>query len=555
MIVDCRKELQSRIINQPSKIENRSSRFRTDWILLAGFCAFLFFYGLAYFGLVGADEPRYAQIAREMLARGDWITPVLGGKPWLEKPPLYYWQAMLAYSVFGVSDWAARLPSAIDATLMVIAIYFFRRKSRLGLHLDGALMCASSAGVIGFARAASTDMPLAAMFTLAMLAWYAWYEGSSARYLAASYVFIALATLAKGPVAPFLALVIIGLFTAVKKDYILLRRTLWIPGIVLCGAVTFPWFVAVQIRNPEFFRIFILQHNLARFGSNLYHHKEPFWYFVPVTLLALIPWVVLACASLTQTVRGWWTRRQEVLQSDDALNVFLAIWLLVPVIFFSISQSKLPGYILPAVPAGVLLAAEYARRHLNDNDRRGVVVVMLHSIVATAPLTLALMIQYLVLQHRLPWGRAAGISFGLASILAIGLALTLLSRVGWGGLRFTLVPVALGVAAVLRLGSPSLDATLSARPVANEISALERKRLPLAVFHVARDLEFGLAFYRNQVIERYESGEIPPTDHLLVAPEGMQVEIAKQVQGRRVSYLGSFAPQGLDYYWVAGKSR
>jgi len=165
------------------------SRASTDWLLLAGFCGFLFFFGLAYFGLIGADEPRYAQVAREMLARHDWITPTLGGKPWLEKPPLYYWQAILAYSIFGVSDWAARLPSAVDATLMVVAIYLFLKRFRPGFELDGALMTAAAAGVIGFARAASTDMPLSAMFTIALLAWYAWYESSLRRYLAGFYCF------------------------------------------------------------------------------------------------------------------------------------------------------------------------------------------------------------------------------------------------------------------------------------------------------------------------------------------------------------------------------
>jgi hypothetical protein len=85
-----------------------------DWLLLAGFCGFLFFFGLAYFGLLGADEPRYAQVAREMLAGHDWITPTLGGKPWLEKPAFYYWQAMLAYRVFGVSDWAAHPALSAD---------------------------------------------------------------------------------------------------------------------------------------------------------------------------------------------------------------------------------------------------------------------------------------------------------------------------------------------------------------------------------------------------------------------------------------------------------
>src|SRR5207237_8205842 len=96
------------------------SRLLTDWLLLAGFCGFLFFFGLAHFGLVGADEPRYAQIAGEMLARQDWVTPTLVGKPWLEKPALYYWQAMLAYRIVGVSGWGARVRSALDVWLMVL---------------------------------------------------------------------------------------------------------------------------------------------------------------------------------------------------------------------------------------------------------------------------------------------------------------------------------------------------------------------------------------------------------------------------------------------------
>src|SRR5215472_15799510 len=116
-----------------------TNRKRTDVLLLAGFCGFLFFYGLGAFGLIGADEPRYAQVAREMLDHHHSITPTLGGHPWLEKPPLYYWQAMLAYSIFGVSDFAARIPSAMDATLLVVAVYLFFRRFRRGVGVDAAL--------------------------------------------------------------------------------------------------------------------------------------------------------------------------------------------------------------------------------------------------------------------------------------------------------------------------------------------------------------------------------------------------------------------------------
>jgi 4-amino-4-deoxy-L-arabinose transferase-like glycosyltransferase len=525
-----------------------------DWLLLAGFCGFLFFFGLAYFGLLGADEPRYAQVAREMLARHDWITPTLGGKPWLEKPALYYWQTMLAYGVFGVSDWAARLSSAVDATMMVVAIYVFLRRFRPGFQLDGALMAASASGIIGFARAASMDMPLAAAFAIAMLGWYAWYESSHRGYLAVSYIFLGLAMLAKGPVAPFFALVIVALFAVAKGDYRLIARTCWLPGIGLFLLTALPWYVAVQLRNPEFFRVFILEHNLERFGKDLYHHTQPIWYYIPVALLGLVPWTMFVSMALVETIRVWWTEKRKMFESEDALPVFLVIWLIVPIVFFSFSASKLPGYIVPALPAGTLLLAEYVRRHVIDDDRPSLLLIALHSVVAALPVVAALMMQYIVFHHTLPWGRATAISAGFAAVLAVGIVLTLRRPLGLRVLRFvTLVPVILALAAALRLGSPSLDATLSARPLAQEISRVDNRAFPLAILRLSRETEYGLHFYRDQKILRYEAGEIPAGEHLLITPGGWQKNIAKWTPGRRVTYVGSFAEQGLDYYWV-GKS-
>jgi 4-amino-4-deoxy-L-arabinose transferase-like glycosyltransferase len=528
------------------------SRLFTDCLLLAGFCAFLFFFGLAYFGLVGADEPRYAQIAREMLARHDWITPTLDGKPWLEKPALYYWQAMLAYRMFGVSDWAARLPSAVDATLMALAVYFFLRRFRPGFELDGALMTASLAGVIGFARASSMDMPLTATFTIALLAWFAWYESGSKRFLALFYACLGLGMLAKGPVAPVLAAIVIAVFSLAIRNAAVIVRTLWVPGITLFLAVVLPWYVAVQVRNPEFFRVFILEHNLARFRTNLYHHTEPLWYFVPVLLLGLIPWTMFVVAAAMEAAQTWWQRR--IVPGTESLNIFLVIWILIPVIFFSMSQSKLPGYILPALPAGALLVAEYVRTRVAENARSDIFLISLHSIVASLPLALAMMLPFILFQHRIPWNRWAAVSFSFAAVLAIGITLTLRAKAGLRMLRLvTLVPVALAVAAILRLGAPSLDAILSARPLADQITRADNRRLPLAVFLASRETEYDLQFYRNQSIARYESGQVPSGEHLVVAPEGLRRGVEKRAAGRRVTYLGSFAPQGLDYYWVGAE--
>lgn len=527
-----------------------NSRAR-DWLLLAGFCIFLFFYGLGQFGLVGADEPRYAQVAREMVERRDWITPTLGGQPWLEKPPLYYWQAMVAYRMLGVHDWSARLPSALDASLIVLAVYLFLRKLRPGFHLDGALMTASAAGLVGFAHSASTDTPLAAMFTLAMLAWYVWWETSQKMYLSGFYFFLALAVLAKGPVAVALAGVVIGLFLIAAGDTRILLKTLWPPGILLFLLAALPWYVAVELRHPEFFRIFILEHNLARFGTNLYHHEEPFWYYLPVTVLALIPWTVCSLAAMTEVVRAWWAERRTMFDNGDALNLYLVLWLIVPTLFFSFSRSKLPGYILPAIPAGTLLVAEYVRRHVDEN-RPPRWLIGLHAVVAAAPLVPALTVAYLLGQHRPQWGAGVAIAATIALVLAVGIAVTLDSKPGLRLLYFvTLVPVLFVVAALIKMGAPLVDQTLSARPVARQLSAMETKPLPLAVLGVKRETEYGLAFYRHQSISRYERHQVPLGEHLLVAPEGTRAALAYFLGDRKVAYLGNFGAQNLCFYWVA----
>jgi 4-amino-4-deoxy-L-arabinose transferase-like glycosyltransferase len=534
-----------------------TNRTRTDALLLAGFCAFLFLYGLGQFGLIGADEPRYAQVAREMLERRDWITPVLGRHPWLEKPPLYYWQAMLSYSIFGVSDWAARLPSALDAALLVLAVYFFLRRFKFGFELDGALITASSAAIAGFAHAASMDMALATAFGIGMLSWWAWRESEKKIYLGMFYAFMALGMLAKGPVAPFLAALVIALYAIAVKEWRLVVKSLWLPGIILFCAIALPWYLAVQMRNPQFFREFIVQQNLDRFSENLYHHREPIWYYLPMTALALAPWTVFVIAGFVQAVRQWWERRRFVQASEDfaqQFGIFACCWLVVPVVFFSISQSKLPGYILPAIPAGALLLAGYLRQDLERNDARppAIWLAVLHALFAAAPIVPALLIAYLITQHRLPGGRPMLAALGVAFVLCAGIALTLVRKTGLRMLRFvTVIPILLFVGIVLRLGATDLDETYSARPLAREIARMETQPLPLAVYHVRRELEYGLTFYRNRLTFNYDWGSVPPEEHLLVAPENTQAEIAKLVAGRRVSYLGHYAAQRVDYYWVA----
>ena len=543
-------------------------RTRTDVLLLVAFCGFLFFYGLGAFGLLGADEPRYAQIAREMLERSDWITPTLQGKAWLEKPVLYYWQAMLSFRVAGVSDQTARLPAAFDATVLIGAIYLFLRRFRPGSELDGALITASCAGVIGFARAAATDMPLAAAFSIALLAWYAWYESRRHIYLAAFYIALALGTLAKGPVAPALSAVIIFLFVAVKRDWRAIPRTLWIPGIAVYLAVMLPWYIAVQMRNPEFFRFFILEHNLARFSQDVYHHHQPFWFYLPVFLLAMMPWTLVLILAVVERVRLFWAEGKQAFSSPEASwPLFLLIWMLVPVLFFSASQSKLPGYILPAVPAGALLVAEYlaSRERVQSFNAEGAEVSLrsrnekklplpfaaAHGVLCGVLIFAALSAASIAMNHHLLWGRGTYVAAAIAAVFALGISVALLSRAGVRLLRpVTMFAVVVSVGAVIRLAAPAIDATQSARPIARSIQAFSNEPVPITLYHVNRVLGYGLEFYFNRPVQPYESGNIPDAAHVLVAAQGTQLQVAQLVPGRRVSYLTSIPEQKLDLYWV-----
>lgn len=526
--------------------------------VLGGFCAFLFFFGLGSFGLIGADEPRYAQIAREMVARHDWITPVLNGQPWLEKPPLYYWGAMLAEKILGSGssslEWVARLPSAVFATVMIFAVYAFVRRMRRGGHLDAALMTASAAGVIGFARGASTDMPLAATFAIGMLAWYMWLESGHRRWLAVFYAGMALGTLAKGPVAAALAALIVIAFAAFRREWRLVWQTLWWPGLLLFFVISLPWYVAVQLSTGDFFRVFILEHNLARFGTNLYRHKQPFWYYIPVLLASVLPWTVVLVAGVAGAVRRGFGRKAEAeMAAQDRLRLFLLIWIAVIVVFFSFSQSKLPGYILPAVPACTILAADWLSRRAQEDTRAPWWLALPHSAVAGSLLTGALLAPHFLWKLKPPL-QAMTVAIAAGMVVLLITAVTMRFR-GIRMMRFvTLIPVVVAIAFIVRVASPLIDATQSARPVAQQLFGRSyRGGTRVLAFHVRRELEYGLDYYGRPYgvppVVHYEGGPLPYNSVMIVAPRGSEDALRKALPaGAAMSQPLPYAAQHVELY-------
>jgi hypothetical protein len=213
------------------------------------------------------------------------------------------------------------------------------------------------------------------------------------------------------------------------------------------------------------------------------------------------------------------------------------------------SQSKLPGYILPAIPPGIILLSQYVRARIGSKPRPA--TTALHATLAGALVFSALMIPYMVLQHRIPWNITVIVPLILSVTIAAAVFVSL-RKYGYPNLRFiTLVPAVLAVGIAVRQGAPSLDATLSARAAAAALQKFDPHHLPLAVFVVSRETEFGLQFYRDQAFPRYERGEIPDGEHLVVAPEGREPDVARTAGNRKVTYLGNFAPQKLEFFYVA----
>ena len=345
-------------------------------LTLALFLAIIIFYlyGLGHLPFAGPDEARYAQVAREMFERGDLITPTLGGHLWFEKPALLYWLMIASYAIFGVSEWSARLGPAICGLLSIFAVFWLGSrawKADRSVRPCNALMLASSLGFIVFSRAASLDIVVTMTLTWALAFFIASEiaenEKPRRKLLAGFYIFIGLSLLAKGLIG---VVIPIGVVVA----YFILRRrrpaklvwssSLW--GLPLSALVAATWYGPMFARHgAHFFDEFIVQHHFARYVSNTYHHPAPVYYYPVILILLSLPWTAFIIDAL-------WRIRNWLWKADDAftrMRTFALVWILVPLVFFSFSNSKLPGYILPVLPALALLGGERLALWLDDGAR------------------------------------------------------------------------------------------------------------------------------------------------------------------------------------------
>lgn len=340
----------------PHGVPRATRRTTLRVVAFAALLVALWFGFLELRGLYFPDEGRYAEIPREMLATGDWITPRLNGFPYFEKPPLQYWATATLFALLGEDEWTARLAPAIAGLLAVLAVLATARRlySRRAGWMAGAVL-ASSSGYFLANQFVTLDVTLTALLTGALCTFLLAQRDASSprqrrRFMYAAWILCALAFLAKGAIALVLPGLAVATYVGVRRDWGLLRRLHMTAGIVLGALVVVPWLVAVELRNPGFLHFFFVTEHLERFLQPSHQRTGPWWYFIPIVAAFLMPWLP---AVVMTGLRRAATREGAPARFDPV--AFAWCWAGAVVVFFSLSSSKLPPYILPAL-AGVALA-------------------------------------------------------------------------------------------------------------------------------------------------------------------------------------------------------
>jgi len=372
-------------------VTGRNKKAALLWPLLGLWAVFaaLWFGTLDYRKLIKPDEGRYAEIAREMAASGDWITPRLNGIKYFEKPPLQYWASAAAFKLFGANEWTARLWPGLTGFLgVLLALYTGTRLFGPTAGRFAAMVLGTSLLYLFIGHMNTLDMGLAFFLEAALCAFLlaqSSRRGSpeERRWMLAAWCAMALAVLSKGLIGLVLPAATLVAYSVLQRDLMVWKRIHLGWGGLLFFAVAAPWFAAAASVNPEFIRFFFIHEHFERFLTAGHSRAQPLWYFIPVTLAGLLPWTTIAL----QAIGSAW-HHGPIGSAPERFDSrrFLALWAIVIFLFFSASGSKLPSYVLPLFPAVALLAGDLLTRLRFEGLRRHLVVAALVAVASLAAL-------------------------------------------------------------------------------------------------------------------------------------------------------------------------
>ncbi|HEV2702196.1 MAG TPA: phospholipid carrier-dependent glycosyltransferase [Steroidobacteraceae bacterium] len=362
---------------------------------LFALCAAIWIVTLGFRGLFNPDEGRYAEISREILASGDWVIPHLNGLVYIEKPPLQYWATAVSEAVFGQNAWAARLYLGLCALATIYVIWaMLRREWGAAAATRGALMLGSSLWFLVLGHQLTLDMSLTLFMTVTFAGFCNAQRSERWRgWMLLSWAGIAAAFMTKGLIAGVLPLFTLIAYSLLQRDLAPWRRLLLVRGAALFAVLCLPWLILIQHRLPSFFQFFFVREHFQRFLTKIENRYQPWWYFIPILLAGILPWLLPALRALWRDWRG------GVARPEFDVRRFAWLWCVVIFVFFSASDSKLSTYILPMFPVLALLMATAPLPRLNADLRTtalGMVVlgVLLLAGAALLPRILALPFVY-----------------------------------------------------------------------------------------------------------------------------------------------------------------
>jgi 4-amino-4-deoxy-L-arabinose transferase-like glycosyltransferase len=496
----------------PAPIRSRAAEEGSFQIPLWGIPFILFllyvclFSGLGALGLVGPDEPRYAAIARAMAETHDWVTPRLWGTPWFEKPILYYWTAGIAMRIFGVGEFAVRLPSALAALIAVAAVKWTALRSYgVSAAWYSLLILPTCVAMIGFSRAASPDMLFAGLLTAAMAVASEMLQTArpGAVLRIAFGFFLGAAVLAKGPAAIILAGGATLLWAALSRQWRAPFRFLH-PLIIAVFCVTaLPWYILCAMRNPDFLHVFIWQHNFERYLTPVFEHRQPFWFYGPILVLAVFPWILFSMGAVFDGIK-----RLKRAPFYDSPALFFVSWAAFPVLFFSISQSKLPGYILPAIPPIAILFGIWTSQSMPAKPR-----VVLRVLSWTGVTFMVVAIPFLgetIVGLREMERPEYAIAGGVAFVFGLAVVVFSFRRRPTAALITLVLLIASGITVANSVVLPKLDSRISARQVASRLRELDPSLSKVYTYQLSRNWQYGLSFYLNRELPEWIPGAGSP---------------------------------------------
>jgi len=523
-------------------VQNIARSLPKSFAFLALIALGTIFFHLGSLPLTGADEPRYARIAEEMYQQGNWVTPLLEGLPWLEKPPLYYWITIPFIALFGNGEATARLGPALSGILTAAAIFWLgvRLWNRMA-GLMGACIILTCVGLAGFARGASTDMPMTACLTVALsILMVAAVKGKFAFWkIAVAYIFLGLAVLGKGPVAIVLAGGICLVFWFLDERGGSFRKWRVFAGLIITVAVVVPWFyLAFKQNGYSFLSIFFINHNLTRYVSDIHHHTQPFYYYLPILLGLFFPWTgwlaLLIPKSLSSTIQGW--------RSWDSRTLFLGSWIVFPLLFFTFSSSKLAGYILPSLPPlALLLSAQISKWQSNKNPLRLVQAASWTYLIFSAGVAVAIPL-FFNSAYGGHWGVGLGLSGAVIVPAILGFNFGLKGKLS-AAFMATVLQGFLIVALAAQFAFPILGDYLSDKSIALKAISLKQPGESIATFlYTSHSLNYYTGYQVGDSTVNLETLTqlVRERQRILVITESRFLEPIQSMPGIKAAIMGKY---------------